>query len=218
MWKSVREPRITYMTAVYIWTTNILLYLSFVVFPFAGVSQRTARRFTRRWYFSSGPNFIWHIDGYDKLKPYGLCIHGCICGFSRKILWLNVYKTNNSPRVIAGYFLETVKKYGGTAKMIRGDFGTENVLVRDMQRYFRSNDITTSYIAGAGTQNQRIESWWGYLRREHLQYWIDLFSNLKEIQAFSGSELDKNLVLFCFMAIIQVFHKKVYCSHRQIYL
>ena len=27
-----------------------------------------------------GPNFLWHCDGYDKLKPYGLCIHGCIDG------------------------------------------------------------------------------------------------------------------------------------------
>ena len=23
---------------------------------------------------------MWHIDGYDKLKPYGFPIHGCIDG------------------------------------------------------------------------------------------------------------------------------------------
>ncbi len=38
-------------------------------------------------------------------------------------MWLNVYKTNNNPRVIAGYFLETVERYGGAAYMVRGDFG-----------------------------------------------------------------------------------------------
>ena len=27
-----------------------------------------------------GPNYLWHVDGYDKLKPYGFCIHGCIDG------------------------------------------------------------------------------------------------------------------------------------------
>jgi hypothetical protein len=27
-----------------------------------------------------GPNFVWHLDGYDKLKPYGFAIHGCIDG------------------------------------------------------------------------------------------------------------------------------------------
>ena len=33
-----------------------------------------------------GPNYAWHIDGYDKLKPYGFALHGCIDGYSRKIL------------------------------------------------------------------------------------------------------------------------------------
>ncbi len=36
-----------------------------------GVAVRTSRKFKRRIYYVSGPNFIWHIDGYDKLKPYG---------------------------------------------------------------------------------------------------------------------------------------------------
>ena len=47
---------------------------------------------------------MWHVDGYDKLKPYGFAIHGCIayihsnnsiparntiiCSYSRKIIWL----------------------------------------------------------------------------------------------------------------------------------
>ena len=30
------------------------------------------------------------MDGFDKLKPYGFPIHGCIDGFSRKLLWLEV--------------------------------------------------------------------------------------------------------------------------------
>ena len=42
-----------------------------------------------------GPNFIWHIDGYDKLKPYGFCIHGAVDGYSRRILWLEVGPSNN---------------------------------------------------------------------------------------------------------------------------
>ena len=23
---------------------------------------------------------VWHVDGYDKLKPYGFPVHGCIDG------------------------------------------------------------------------------------------------------------------------------------------
>ena len=26
------------------------------------------------------PNEVWHCDGYDKLKPYGFAIQGCIDG------------------------------------------------------------------------------------------------------------------------------------------
>ena len=32
-----------------------------------GVEMRLKRRFRRRRYVASGPNFIWHLDGYDKL-------------------------------------------------------------------------------------------------------------------------------------------------------
>ena len=28
-----------------------------------------------------GPNYIWHVDAYDKLKPYGMSISGCIDGY-----------------------------------------------------------------------------------------------------------------------------------------
>ena len=39
---------------------------------------------------------MWHIDGYDKLKPYGFCVHGAIDGFSRRIMWI-MYLTDVPP-------------------------------------------------------------------------------------------------------------------------
>lgn len=66
-----------------------------------GVSHRRARRLRRRRYYNPGPNFMWHLDSNDKLKPYGLCINGCVDGFSRHIMWLKVYSTNSDPKVIA---------------------------------------------------------------------------------------------------------------------
>ena len=39
--------------------------------------------------------------GYDKLKPYGFPIHGAVDGFSRRILWLEVTRSNNDPKVVA---------------------------------------------------------------------------------------------------------------------
>ena len=36
-----------------------------------------------------GPDFVWHLNGYDKLKPYGFAIHGCIDGL---VLYNLTYK------------------------------------------------------------------------------------------------------------------------------
>ena len=77
-----------------------------------GSENRKAHCLRRRQYVSVGPNFYWHAYGYGKLKPYGLPIHGCVDGFSRKILWLKISKTNNDPIVPAYFFNETVKKMG----------------------------------------------------------------------------------------------------------
>jgi hypothetical protein len=69
-----------------------------------GTELRRTRRLHRRTYSSPGPNHCWHIDGYDKLKPYGLPIHGCVDGFSQKVLWLNIVKSNNNPMYLHIFF------------------------------------------------------------------------------------------------------------------
>ncbi|XP_062517795.1 uncharacterized protein LOC134193026 [Corticium candelabrum] len=86
-----------------------------------GVQERRGRKLKRRVYRNKGPNYLWHMDGYDKLKPYGFACHACIDGFSRRILWLHVAITNNQPDVIAGYFLACIEALGGCPKIIRAD-------------------------------------------------------------------------------------------------
>ena len=73
-----------------------------------GTEIRKARRLHRRTSISQGPNTCWHVDGYDKLKPYGLPIHGCIDGFSRKLIWLKVAKSNNNPLIPAFLLVSNV--------------------------------------------------------------------------------------------------------------
>ena len=58
-----------------------------------GCRIRRAKRLRRRVYVNPGPNYCWHLDGYDKLKPFGFPIHGCIDGFSRKMLWLQLSRS-----------------------------------------------------------------------------------------------------------------------------
>ena len=49
-----------------------------------GAAMRKAHAVRIRMYTNPGPNFAWHVDGYDKLKPYGFPIHGCVDGLSRR--------------------------------------------------------------------------------------------------------------------------------------
>ena len=181
-----------------------------------GTKLRKRHRLRRRLYFSKGPNYIWHLDSYDKLRPYGICINGCIDGFSRKMLWVNAYHTSSDPRIIGGYFIQAVEQFGGCPRIIRGDKGTENAQVRDLQRFFRRNGDDAfhgmrSFMYGRSTSNQRIESWWGFLRKQCVEYWLAFFDQIKADGYFDGGFLDKNLVLFCFLSYIQV-RKKTFST------
>lgn len=45
-----------------------------------GVDLRASHCLARRMYLNNGPNYLIHVDGYDKLKPFGFAIHGAMCG------------------------------------------------------------------------------------------------------------------------------------------
>ena len=59
------------------------------------------------------------FPGYDKLKPYGFPIHGAIDGYSHKILWLEVTRSNNKPENEAGFYLDCVKGNGGCPILLK---------------------------------------------------------------------------------------------------
>ena len=84
---------------------------------------------------------------------------------------------------------------------MRGDRGTENKHVAQMHNMLTG---TESFIFGPSTANQRIESLWRHLRMECCQFWIDLLGNLKDTGYFDGSVIDKNLIQYVFMPILQV--------------
>ena len=82
------------------------------------------------------PNFTWHIDGYDKVEPFGFCIHGCADGFSRNIIWLFVGSTNNDPLIIISYYLKLLKENKIVPRFVRADRGSENSVLGGIQRFF----------------------------------------------------------------------------------
>jgi len=179
-----------------------------------------SRNLHRREYISRGPNFVWHVDSCDKLRPYGICINGAIDGFSRKMLWLNAYHTSSDPAVVCGYFTGTLRALDGCPRIVRADMSTENSRIRDGQRFLRRHGCDEfanekSFLYGRSTSNQRIESWWAFLCKECVQFWMDTLNLLKESGHFSGYDCDKNLTQLCFMSLIQVRYVSVtYIQHR----
>ena len=174
-----------------------------------GVQARSSKRLRRREYRAKGPNYIWHIDGYDKLKPFGFCIHGGIDGYSRRILWLEVGCTNNNPKIIANYFTDCIRQIGGVPRIVRADAGTENISVAGIQRFLRSGTEDAfsgekSFLYGRSVSNQRIEAWWSFLKKSNASWWIDFFKDMRDEGVFCDHDpIHIDCLRFCFMPLMQ---------------
>ena len=51
-----------------------------------GTEGQKWKKLRRQKYFSAGSNATWHMDSFDKLKPYGFPTHGYVDGFWRRII------------------------------------------------------------------------------------------------------------------------------------
>ena len=167
-----------------------------------GTDFRKARRLKRREYRNPGPNYAWHIDGYDKIKPYGFSIHGAIDGFSRKLIWLNVCRSNKSPDKIAKMYVDAVINVEGCPVELVTDLGTENAIVAAIQAYFCDNPDAHRYVPS--TRNQRIEAWWSILSKTRFLWWRHFFSNLESTGSLNlCDELEKECIWYTFSGLIQ---------------
>ena len=124
---------------------------------------------------------------------------------------MEAYTTNYDPKVIADYHIQCITRLGGCPERMRADNGTENGHVANMQVFLRRNHTDAfakdnSFIYGRSTANQRIESWWGILRKQSGQFWMNMFKAIQDNGNFSGDFLDKSLIQFCFLDLVQVTH------------
>ena len=152
----------------------------------SGVERPSQHKLKQGSYSPKGPNFIWHLDGYDKLKPFGLCIHGAIDGYSRRILWLEVGISNNDPPIVARSFQDCVKQVGVVPRCVRGDRGTENVNICALQHFFIREGTDSmageeSFLYGRSVSNKRIDAWWSFLRKNATDWWINFFKDLRTV-------------------------------------
>ena len=112
-----------------------------------------------------------------------------------------MYKTSSNPRVVAGYYIEAMCKRRGCPAFMRGDNGTENDVVAQMQEFLSGNN---TFFYGKSTGNQRIEMFWNFLRKECVQYLIDSQGTLRDMGLFTGDFIDVNLIQFCCMKLLKV--------------
>lgn len=130
-------------------------------------------------------------------------------GFSRKILWLEVVKSNNDPRVPAKLYLDHVTEVGGCPLLLVSDCGTENGTAAAMQCSFRASGQDEqagekSHRYCSSPANQRIEGWWSFLRRNRSDWWINLFKDMEEhCLLHLGNILHMECLWFCFSKVLQ---------------
>ena len=69
------------------------------------VMNRWQHRLRRRTYVSRGPNYMWHVDGYDKLTPYGISINGL--GIN---IIVCIYEMCYAPQIAAVYLMSDIQR------------------------------------------------------------------------------------------------------------
>ena len=175
----------------------------------AGVDARRRRTLRRRLYYSKGPNWVWHLDGYDKLKPFGFEIHGCIDGYSRRVLWLSIIRSNKDPKEVCNLFANYLAVIKGVPRKFVADRGTENVFIVGSQRFHRRNhedDLAghLSFLFGKSIANQRREAFWSQFRRSCADWWIQFFKGLVHNGVYNNTDfLQMECFKFAFFPVIQ---------------
>ena len=110
------------------------------------VAQRKANRLVRCTFYAVGVNHFWAMDQHDKWKRFGLFWHGCVDGFTGKILWLVVWWTNSNPRFVCVQYLDAVRGIGGT-------------FLAYYPLSWLSNDKQVGSASPKATKVQRITMW-----------------------------------------------------------
>jgi hypothetical protein len=188
-----------------------------------GVAQRQPgfRKPRLENYVTSGPNFLWCLDGHDKLAQYGIQIYAAVDAYSRKIIWFYCGNSNRTAISVVRQYFNAVKAIGLCPRFIRTDKGTETFLLCDIHfslfieaelreefsdEYYQSLRISDCYIYGPSTQNIRAEGLWRHQRFTTTVTWINYFKSLQQAtpSLYRQDQLaDQVVFLFLFMPILR---------------
>lgn len=135
-------------------------------------------------YIVPGPNFVWSIDGYCKLRPYGVEIYACIDAYSRYIVWVYIGISASTAVSCAHQFFQALEEVQLQPRFVRSDRGVETVMLADAHYQLQTSyepdlEFQDCYLYGTSTANQRIEAWWQQLSKGLLFRWRVSFISYK---------------------------------------
>uniref|UniRef100_A0A8H7N332 Integrase core domain-containing protein n=1 Tax=Bionectria ochroleuca TaxID=29856 RepID=A0A8H7N332_BIOOC len=195
------------------------------IFPQEVAGRRDAKLRYRGNFKVPGPNFLWSLDGYEKLKKFGFQIYACIDAYSRCIIWFFVGRSATTSMSTLKQFLQTVKQLRMRPFFTRSDHGTETPLwaaaqatlaklgpkklkfidIDGIEHFYTQGDrLSSCHLYGPSTRNIRIESWWRQLRHGVTDRWIAFFNELAGYAVFrEESQADQIAIYAIYGGIIR---------------
>ncbi|POR31425.1 Uncharacterized protein TPAR_08364 [Tolypocladium paradoxum] len=169
------------------------LYDSYRNFYPHPLSERMTSWYNRRaGWTTPGPDFIWSLDGYDKLKKWGIEIYAGIDAYSRMIVWFYVGVSSGTQRSILGQYINVLEERGKMPLIVRTDHGRETfmaagahyvlsqgrIIVQDGIR--QDVQLRDCWVFGKSTKNEKIESWWLRLSKGRSRFWRNFAEPIDE--------------------------------------